>query len=139
MFKTIGGKPYDSTIRNPDIDQMKVFFKTPGPMLEDVIPVERNLTERTVYILQGYSTFAAVSNNQLRKDDKGVAIPDKENWGSLEDIHNVIHDLSGGGGHMSSIARSAFDPIFWLRMYQSILLGYLLTSFRSYVSSSPTS
>jgi hypothetical protein len=32
----------------------------------------------------------------------------------LETPHNSIHDIIGGGGNMSDISISAFDPIFWL-------------------------
>lgn len=35
-------------------------------------------------------------------------------YNSLENLHNAIHALVGGGGHMSYIAYSSFDPIFWL-------------------------
>jgi tyrosinase len=84
---------------------------------------ERNLTERTLWILQAYSTYAAVSNNGFRyayedkTHEKPPIVADKENWGSLEDIHNSVHNICGGGGTMSAIAKSAFDPIFWLREY----------------------
>jgi tyrosinase len=33
---------------------------------------------------------------------------------SFENIHNLVHNALGGYGHMSDIAISAFDPIFWL-------------------------
>ncbi len=33
---------------------------------------------------------------------------------SVENIHNLVHNAVGGHGHMSDIATSAFDPIFWL-------------------------
>lgn len=76
---------------------------------------ERNLTERTAWILQAYESYMAMSNNEFRTSEDGKPIEEAANWGSLEDIHNAVHDLLGGGGHMSSIANSAFDPIFWLR------------------------
>jgi len=96
---------------------MAEFYKKPDTFggLPILVP-ERNLTERVVYILQGYSTYTAMSSNRLRADDSGTVIPDKENWGSVEDIHNAVHNNMGGsGGHMSSVPVSAFDPIFWLR------------------------
>jgi hypothetical protein len=41
--------------------------------------------------------------------------------GSIEDIHDAVHDLLGGGsespwaqGHMSFPPYSSFDPVFWL-------------------------
>ena len=76
---------------------------------------ERNLTERTAWILQAYNTYVAMSKNEFRKDEDGKEIADAANWGSLEDIHNAVHILVGGGGHMSHVPISAFDPIFWLR------------------------
>ena len=91
---------------------------------------ERNLTERTAWILQAYETFIAMSNNALRTVPKLKKVKDATsrkasdfpeftdatNYGSLEDIHNAVHNLVGGkGGHMSGIEVSAFDPMFWLR------------------------
>ena len=76
---------------------------------------ERNLTERTAWILQAYNTYIAMSNNALRETSEFHKIEDATNHGSLEDIHNSVHILVGGGGHMSKIEVSAFDPLFWLR------------------------
>jgi tyrosinase len=33
---------------------------------------------------------------------------------SLESIHDAIHGISGGSGHMSYLDYSAFDPLFML-------------------------
>ena len=56
-----------------------------------------------------------MSNNALRATSEFQKIEDATNYGSLEDIHNAVHNLVGGGGHMSAIRLSAFDPLFWLR------------------------
>ena len=57
-----------------------------------------------------------MSNNALRSVPGFEDVNDATNYGSLEDIHNTVHNLVGGeGGHMSGIQVSAFDPIFWLR------------------------
>ena len=83
---------------------------------------ERNLTERTAWILQAYNTYIAMSNNALRAVQGFEDVEDATNYGSLEDIHNAVHNIVGGkGGHMSGIAVSAFDPIFWLRKYSIII------------------
>lgn len=59
-------------------------------------------------ILLSYQEFDAFSNNEwIQNEQPG-------NYGSLEDIHNEIHDKVGQGGHMGSLAVSAFDPVFWL-------------------------
>lgn len=91
---------------------MKHFYEDPFPNLQP----EGNLAERTAWILQSYNTFPAISNNKLRDGLKDI-----ENWGSLEDIHNTIHDLVGKKGHMNHIEVSAFDPIFWLRKCPSMI------------------
>lgn len=81
-----------------------------------VLVQERNLTERTLWILQAYNTYVAMSNNSLSE------VVDQKNYGSLEDIHNAVHNLVGGiGGHMAAIEVSAFDPIFWLRKYSLMI------------------
>ena len=57
-----------------------------------------------------------MSNNELRAISVSQKIEDATNYGSLEDIHNTVHNLVGGSrGHMSGIEVSAFDPLFWLR------------------------
>ena len=108
---------------------MTLFYNEPGT--SERVPAfnpERNLSERTAYILQSYSTFAAMSKNSMRLDPGGPT-DDAPNWGSLEDIHNAVHVLTGGvgkednsgnqvregAGHMYYVPNSAFDPIFWLR------------------------
>jgi tyrosinase len=41
---------------------------------------------------------------------------------SLEAVHNLVHNILGGGGHMTNLAYSAFDPVFWLHhAYVTIL------------------
>lgn len=104
-----------TTIRNNEIiKQVKLFYEKPGENGLPPLNPERNLTERVSYILRAYQRYGSMSNNRYRGDNKVDKTEDKENWGSMEDIHNVIHDLTGGGGHMSHIEISAFDPIFWL-------------------------
>lgn len=51
-----------------------------------------------------YNNYAAISNKASNTN-----APD-----SLEAVHDVIHGLTGNGGHMSYVDYSAFDPIFYL-------------------------
>ena len=131
-MKDGNSKPYENTVRYPGsrgkndniLDKMTLFYNEPGSSghlpKPPVFEPERNLSERTAYILQSYGTFAAMSSNSMRLDPGGPT-DDAPNWGSLEDIHNAVHVLTGGtgkdkgGGHMSYVPNSAFDPIFWLR------------------------
>lgn len=123
---------YATTIRYPKkekdpqnelIQQIKKFYEKPGEPGEpgeEFLPLpplvpERNLTERVSYILRAYQRYSSMSNNLYQGDNKRDKTENKETWGGMEDIHNAVHGLTGGpGGHMSSIAKSAFDPIFWL-------------------------
>jgi tyrosinase len=73
---------------------------------------EKNLTERTAYILQSYKRYFSMSNN--RAPTNGRTPANAEIYGSLEDTHNAVHGLTGGSGHMSDPKVAAFDPIFWL-------------------------
>lgn len=122
-------KQHSTTVRYPDsqspddsiIANMRAFYDRPSKSGLPALEPERNLTERTVYVLFAYRTFPAVSSNAMRKDLDGNLVADAANWGSLEDIHNAVHNLTGGtgrfGGHMANVPVSAFDPIFWLRKY----------------------
>ncbi len=59
-------------------------------------------------LLLSYTNFDAFSYNRW---DPNTSPGD---FGSLEDVHNELHDRVGGGGHMSALDVSAFDPFFWL-------------------------
>ncbi|KAK3989908.1 hypothetical protein QBC44DRAFT_326311 [Cladorrhinum sp. PSN332] len=59
-------------------------------------------------LLLSYTNFDAFSFNRW---DPSTQVGE---FGSLEDVHNEIHDRVGGGGHMSALDTSAFDPFFWM-------------------------
>ncbi|SLM36604.1 Uncharacterised domain, di-copper centre [Lasallia pustulata] len=67
----------------------------------------RNLRERVFYILSSYLRYGPFSNNAWNKGRPGI-------YGSLEGVHDTIHNKTGGEGHMGNVAYAAFDPIFWL-------------------------
>jgi tyrosinase len=68
-----------------------------------------SLRSNVALLLLSYTDFDAFSNNQWRSDQQ------QGSFGSLEDVHNEIHDKVGGnGGHMGALEVAAFDPIFWL-------------------------
>ncbi|TDZ67999.1 Tyrosinase [Colletotrichum trifolii] len=79
---------------------------------EDRRPKGKNLTERVQFILQSYKEFATASTNRFEPSKPSQI--DFRAWGSIEDIHNAVHNYVGGGGHMSNPEISSFDPIFWL-------------------------
>ncbi|KAM5360882.1 hypothetical protein ACJZ2D_013449 [Fusarium nematophilum] len=90
--------------------------------------MEINLRERVVYLLQSYELFTQVSHNLWVPREGGTgqdeSIVKGRGFGSLEDVHNALHNLTGGSGsdkngiprdgHMTDPAISSFDPIFWL-------------------------
>ncbi|CCX04285.1 hypothetical protein FPQ18DRAFT_280049 [Pyronema domesticum] len=77
-----------------------------------------------VFNLFTIPTFNEFSNTQ--RSANGTP----NSWNSVESIHNIIHVNAGGQwGHMTAVAYSAFDPIFWLHhcnvdrliaMYQAV-------------------
>ncbi|EXJ76536.1 uncharacterized protein A1O5_01044 [Cladophialophora psammophila CBS 110553] len=93
---------------------MTAFFNVPSGPQPRLNP-ERNLTERTAYVLFAYRTFPTVSSNRMRQDTKGNIVDDVASWGSLEDIHNSNHNLTGSlggsGGYMANAPMSAFDRL----------------------------
>ncbi|KAF6814923.1 tyrosinase [Colletotrichum sojae] len=75
-------------------------------------PKGKNLTERVQYIMQSYTEFATASSNRFEPSKPSDI--DFRAWGSIEDVHNAVHNYTGGDGHMSRPEVSSFDPIFWL-------------------------
>ncbi|KAK1470386.1 hypothetical protein CTAM01_16837 [Colletotrichum tamarilloi] len=98
--RTFGQRADDE---EPDIEDVKIFTK-PNFGVKGM-----NVSERVLFLLQSYTDFAAVSNNGEFGPVKGTF----DGWGSLEDVHNAVHNYIGGG-YMGRVAFSAFDPIFWL-------------------------
>ncbi|KAF9878953.1 hypothetical protein CkaCkLH20_03853 [Colletotrichum karsti] len=78
-------------------------------------PKGKNLTERVNFVLQSYTEYATASSNRFEAQKPEQAGIDFRAWGSIEDVHNAVHNYTGGGrGHMSNPEISSFDPIFWL-------------------------
>ncbi len=79
-------------------------------MVARVLTNENDSLRRNVsLVLLSYHDFDAFSNNQWRGADQSHG-----SFGSLEDMHNEIHDKTGGAGHMAALEVAAFDPLFWL-------------------------
>lgn len=95
---------YNNTVRYPDSNG-----NSRNSMVSQVLTNE-SASRRTnlALLLLSYTDFDAFSNNEWRGPGNNG------NFASLEDVHNEIHDQVGGGGHMSSLETSAFDPVFWL-------------------------
>ena len=103
---TASGANNSTTLRYPSglnsQDTQVTFF-----MKNDNASLRRNVA--LILTDPGYTNFDAFSNNMWH------ANAPVGTFGSLEDIHNEIHDKTGGpNGHMGSLDVSAFDPVFWL-------------------------
>ncbi|KAF2134809.1 Di-copper centre-containing protein, partial [Dothidotthia symphoricarpi CBS 119687] len=67
-----------------------------------------NLRQRTYYMLSMQKEYHNFSNNAVNSELSGVVVD------SLESVHDSIHHSVGSNGHLTQIAYSAFDPVFWL-------------------------
>ncbi|KAF2259352.1 Di-copper centre-containing protein [Lojkania enalia] len=95
---------FPNTIRAPDRNG-----NSRNSLVSRVITNEAaSLRTNVSLMLLSYKEFDGFSNNAwLRSGTPGT-------YGSLEDVHNEIHDKVGNGGHMGSLDVSSFDPVFWL-------------------------
>ncbi|KAK4239408.1 hypothetical protein C8A03DRAFT_42953 [Achaetomium macrosporum] len=95
---------YPTTVRHPDRRGQSQDWRI-SPILANELA---SLRSNVGLLLLSYTNFDAFSFNRWDPN----ANPGE--FGSLEDVHNEIHDRTGGSGHMSSLETSAFDPLFWL-------------------------
>ncbi|KAK3393358.1 common central domain of tyrosinase-domain-containing protein [Podospora didyma] len=95
---------YPTTVRYPSRTGASQDSRI-APILANELASLRN---NVGLLLLSYKNFDAFSFNRWDTNTN------PGDYGSLEDVHNEIHDRTGGGGHMSSLEVSAFDPFFWL-------------------------
>jgi tyrosinase len=98
---------FPSTLRYPKSTTQSQDNLVTRAMANDSSSLRSNVS--LILLSPSYQEFDAFSNNMwLQNGQPG-------SFGSLEDIHNEIHDKTGGpSGHMGSLDVSAFDPVFWL-------------------------
>ncbi|EGZ76806.1 tyrosinase precursor [Neurospora tetrasperma FGSC 2509] len=96
---------YPSTVRYPNRLTGASRDERIAPILANELASLRN---NVSLLLLSYKDFDAFSYNRWDPNTN------PGDFGSLEDVHNEIHDRTGGNGHMSSLEVSAFDPLFWL-------------------------
>ncbi|EPS39079.1 hypothetical protein H072_7156 [Dactylellina haptotyla CBS 200.50] len=58
--------------------------------------------------------YQLMANNNKWSTFSNKASAAEQNFDSLEAIHDEIHGSIGGGGHMSYVEYSSFDPVFFL-------------------------
>jgi tyrosinase len=104
---------YVQTQRYPTSPSRPQTSKSQNNLVAEVISNESNSLRSNLSLIllsPSYKNFDAFSHNAWAPSKESTGA----DFGSLEDVHNEIHDRVGGGGHMSALAVSAFDPIFWL-------------------------
>jgi tyrosinase len=66
------------------------------------------LTDKVYYLVARQADYAPFSNTGFPVEKRNGS------YDSLESIHNQVHGLVGGNGHMAYVPLSTFDPLFWL-------------------------
>ncbi|KAF3310653.1 hypothetical protein TWF173_009277 [Orbilia oligospora] len=91
------------TLRQPDNNG------TPRPNVvnQQLGANQVSLRNRVFNLLNYQRQFNIFSNKAWNGGNSG-------NQDSIESIHDLIHGLVGGQGHMAIVDTSAMDPIFWL-------------------------
>ncbi|MCJ1399563.1 hypothetical protein MMC11_002765 [Xylographa trunciseda] len=108
---TTGSKWVDGEVDNDAVEKALTDAAWPQkgmPSMTIADAVYRLFTEDW---FKKYEAFATTHLYKLEKDK------DVTHYLSLEGIHNMIHNWTGGvklEGHMSEVPVAAFDPIFWL-------------------------
>ncbi|KAK5684305.1 hypothetical protein LTS10_004172 [Elasticomyces elasticus] len=75
-----------------------------GPILDNN---RVSFQDRLYNLLTYYNNFTEFGNEAWM----GPGVSNKD---SLESLHDAIHSITGGSGHMTYLDYSAFDPLFWL-------------------------
>jgi tyrosinase len=97
---------FDETVRYPDREGQSQNSQVTRALRNESDSLRTNVS--IILLSQTYGQFDAFSNNAwLQNGHPGQ-------YSSLEDLHNEIHDKTGGNGHMSSLDVAGFDPIFML-------------------------
>ena len=104
MTDEIQWRQFPTTVRAPDSSGSSQDGLVSRVITNEAASLRNNVS----LVLLSYRRFDTVSSNAwVRSGTPG-------RYGSLEDIHNEIHDKLGQGGHMGSLDVSSFDPVFFL-------------------------
>ncbi|KAG7292775.1 hypothetical protein NEMBOFW57_002817 [Staphylotrichum longicolle] len=99
---------YQTTVRYPNRVTGQSQDSRVAPILANELA---SLRSNVGLLLLSYTNFDAFSYNRWDPNTR------PGEFGSIEDVHNEIHDRTGGGGHMSSLEVSSYDPLFWLHHF----------------------
>ncbi|KAF9444741.1 polyphenol oxidase [Macrolepiota fuliginosa MF-IS2] len=96
---------WQTTLRRPASTNRGATDNVSG-LISVLKNAQRGITESTYAMLTRVTGWSQFSSHTTSKGGNAT--------NSLEAIHDNIHVLIGGNGHMSDPAVAAFDPIFWL-------------------------
>jgi tyrosinase len=77
-----------------------------GPILDNS---RISFRDRLYNLFTSYSNFSEFGTEAYTFGSTPI-----RNADSLESIHDVLHGITGSGGHMTYLDYAAYDPIFWL-------------------------
>ncbi|KAI9739853.1 MAG: hypothetical protein M1818_004909 [Claussenomyces sp. TS43310] len=98
---------WNETLRYPTSDEANATAQN-NVMIEYIDANSPSLRSRLYNLFTNYNNYSTFSNEAWIPSDN------TEGYDSIESIHDEIHGLTGGNGHMTYIEYSAFDPIFFL-------------------------
>ena len=92
---------WTQTVRAPRADDDSDAVSRNDRVAQRLESNRPNMQARAYNVLALQRDYISISNNRQEGD-------------SLESSHDTVHNLVGGGGHMSNAGYAAFDPVFWL-------------------------
>jgi len=136
------GNAVNATIANPLYSYVfnsaasQASFSRPFNQWKKTVrnPTSSGVTREAVADANMQSGFATRKRATFNSFSRGLF---NQFSSAIENVHDDVHANVGGGGHMSYIPYSAFDPIFWLHhvnvdrltaMYQASSPGVVLQS-----------
>lgn len=103
-------RSWSTTLRYPSSTRSGAAVSQEDQVFDAMASQFASLQENVNILMNdpNYKDFAAFSNHAWQQNEPST-------FSSIEDIHNSIHNVTGGPmGHMSELDYSAFDPVFWL-------------------------
>jgi len=83
----------------------------PQRVVANLKNIQKNTRDRTYALLTFVETWEVFSNHTFTQEHPTA-------YDSVESIHDTLHTVIGGNGHMGSPDFAGFDPAFWLHHAQ---------------------
>jgi tyrosinase len=124
---------YPQTMRYPTTEDSSAASQN-NILAEEMDINAASFRGRLFNLFTNYHDYTDFSN------EAWIPTVNPEGYDSIESIHDQIHGITGGGGHMSYIEYSAFDPVFFLHhaMIDRIFSMWQVINPNSYVVPEPS-